>query len=163
MQFQSTHPRRVRLCWTVWWRNWWCFNPRTHVGCDWLCRTCLSRRFGFNPRTHVGCDRKVRPILLSRWSFNPRTHVGCDTWIRTSGGGTLAFQSTHPRRVRLRRNQQDIYMGSFNPRTHVGCDNSHLFKAIRLRMFQSTHPRRVRLTEQASKHSRPQVSIHAPT
>ena len=56
---------------------------------------------GFNPRTHVGCD------------FNKSNHYDQPIW----------FQSTHPRRVRLKI----------------------CFHNVAYAWFQSTHPRRVRL------------------
>ena len=78
-QFQSTHPLRVRQseifldarephvsihaptrgatrgcqrpsC------SSWCFNPRTHSGCDVPLPTLKYAPPGFNPRTHSGCD-----------------------------------------------------------------------------------------------------------
>ena len=33
---------------------------------------------GFNPRTHMGCDFLFPAALLYRDCFNPRTHMGCD-------------------------------------------------------------------------------------
>ena len=61
-KFQSTHPRGVRR------------------------RRCPSVSItgsDFNPRTHVGCDfiRSIQEWWAS--NFNPRTHVGCDlVWAR---------------------------------------------------------------------------------
>ncbi len=99
-QFQSTHPRGVRLSFGIIAINRIHFNPRTHVGCDSALRlfTPVSAisihaptwgatldRFGFknwlsnfNPRTHVGCDMTLKYITLFKVNFNPRTHVGCD-------------------------------------------------------------------------------------
>ena len=57
LQFQSTHPRRVR--------------PE-------ISKLALPR-VGFNPRTHVGCDVFKRIKKRKRLCFNPRTHVGCDS------------------------------------------------------------------------------------
>ena len=140
--FQSTHPRGVRrsllhclsiLCY---------FNPRTHVGCDFIYLLC--QLFAEFQSTH---PRGVRlQYLFSKgWyiHFNPRTHVGCDlpqlrscctagisihapTWGATlvlslSVRGT-GFQSTHPRGVRLR--WSPAYLSDTT--------------------FQSTHPRGVR-------------------
>ena len=33
-----------------------CFNPRTHMGCDYTCGYSVPQTIGFNPRTHMGCD-----------------------------------------------------------------------------------------------------------
>ena len=54
------------------------FNPRTHVGCDYLCNVNKKGRHHFNPRTHVGCDRADTTPDARECHFNPRTHVGCD-------------------------------------------------------------------------------------
>ena len=99
-QFQSTHPRGVRL------RT--CsravniirsFNPRTHEGCDYRLVFCplaakfqsthprgvrptqiafRSMRSCFNPRTHEGCDQPSLSTCCQFLCFNPRTHEGCD-------------------------------------------------------------------------------------
>jgi len=60
-EFQSTHPRGVRLnsemARAILDGN---FNPRTHVGCDQLLRRRRRTVMYFNPRTHVGCDLSAR-------------------------------------------------------------------------------------------------------
>ena len=79
-----------------------CFNPRTHTGCDLydgsICNlvdlvsihaptrgatlqiTLSNIRQGrFNPRTHTGCDIVKIKFAVRTFSFNPRTHTGCDT------------------------------------------------------------------------------------
>ena len=55
--FQSTHPRGVRPA-----------SPSTPPRAN----------FCFNPRTHVGCDAQTKKSAKSGSCFNPRTHVGCD-------------------------------------------------------------------------------------
>ena len=55
--FQSTHPRRVRPLQVRYGVNQMCFNPRTHVGCDFLKFGIIVVLACFNPRTHVGCDQ----------------------------------------------------------------------------------------------------------
>ncbi len=103
-----------------------CFNPRTHMGCDWIQLRQCNRTPRFNPRTHMGCDSiRTRRAGLNTWfqsthphgmrhllpeeirglyRFNPRTHMGCDP-----GSGQL---------LSVRR--------CFNPRTHMGCDAAYL-------------------------------------
>ena len=56
--FQSTHPHGVRLCFLIQggFRQVFCFNPRTHTGCDLIISMWLFLSCGFNPRTHTGCD-----------------------------------------------------------------------------------------------------------
>ncbi len=51
LQFQSTHPRRVRLLRTS-------FNPRTREGCDGIWMVNFLDCLGFNPRTREGCDKR---------------------------------------------------------------------------------------------------------
>ncbi len=121
--FQSTHPRRVRLCAHTATRTATRFNPRTHVGCDTKNVYVLFALYSFNPRTHVGCDTTACAGASALDSFNPRTHVGCDQKRRLSCWACLCF----------------------NPRTHVGCDASIGQPQEIPSKFQSTHPRRVRL------------------
>ena len=78
-QFQSTHPRGVRLILRNSHSQTCYFNPRTHVGCDVLPLLLFPERIYFNPRTHVGCDEDSAHTKAELWDFNPRTHVGCDT------------------------------------------------------------------------------------
>ena len=72
--------------------------------------------------------------------FNPRTHVGCDPSPLLLKSDLLAFQSTHPRRVRRIVRVKRRQLLRFNPRTHVGCDEK-----VKLKIFIEY------------------VSIHAPT
>ena len=147
-EFQSTHPRRVRLSANIaltQQQEFQSTHPRRvrQVGGltgGWL--LC------FNPRTHVGCDSSIGLMFILDLSFNPRTHVGCDLQIQNTFDLQSMFQSTHPRRVRLsilililrfsrfqsthpRRVRPLTTLGSiiivcFNPRTHVGCDKTWL-------------------------------------
>ena len=80
-QFQSTHPRRVRLQLRHAYRITESFNPRTHVGCDLASEKQVEEMQSFNPRTHVGCDSCGHGAVVHSQSFNPRTHVGCDAYI----------------------------------------------------------------------------------
>ena len=142
-EFQSTHPRGVRLFTCFLLACNLCFNPRTHEGCDASTAKSMSARLCFNPRTHEGCDRLLMLLILNVACFNPRTHEGCDlSWC-----------------VGLLRER------SFNPRTHEGCDRyspaiaviwivsihaptrgaTAVPRCIKPKpRFQSTHPRGVR-------------------
>ena len=142
--FQSTHPRGVRLSWqlrtstikevsihaptrgaTIFLFSsfllFLCFNPRTHEGCDFSCpfaRLCYTC---FNPRTHEGCDEcginlYVREIVSIHAPTRGATLMGFHKVHNK------AFQSTHPRGVRL-----------------IGSSNYAFSNE-----FQSTHPRGVR-------------------
>ena len=94
----------------------------------------------FNPRTHVGCDIGGKyaylTILIS---------IHAPTWgatiLEVCSAMSKAFQSTHPRGVRLFLFRYPSDGGDFNPRTHVGCDSA----------VQSNIPAKSR------------ISIHAPT
>ena len=98
-EFQSTHPRGVRRGHDPFRGAFGHFNPRTRVGCDdSSVRICSSSRFqSTHPRgVRLLCLRDDRPIRQ--------------------------FQSTHPRGVRLRCRQFRCRTCNFNPRTRVGCD-----------------------------------------
>ena len=144
-KFQSTHPHRVRhthpaFLWCI-----FCFNPRTHIGCDcnwryWRQKVLLFQsthphrvRLGVQATccivslfqsTHPHRVRQVVEIIcFDIASFNPRTHIGCDIFLDSSS----------------------LFICSFNPRTHIGCDQDFLAVIPLVFVFQSTHPHRVRL------------------
>ena len=142
--FQSTHPRGVRHCFSSINQTCQNFNPRTHVGCDFIVffinQTCQN----FNPRTHVGCDIKggQKPPYKNISIHAPTWGATFIAWNsfwenlfqsthpRGVRRGLLPpfvviypFQSTHPRGVRLRQIfTLFLICCHFNPRTHVGCD-----------------------------------------
>ena len=55
-EFQSTHPHGVRRSPCLVSSLVFCFNPRTHMGCDPSKPLLSNSGIGFNPRTHMGCD-----------------------------------------------------------------------------------------------------------
>ena len=79
----------------------------------------------FNPRTHTGCDTKGYSNYLASGMFQSTHPHG----VR-QGGQSLCiagkrFQSTHPHGVRLPlRLIPRLLSACFNPRTHTGCDTS---------------------------------------
>ena len=77
-QFQSTHPRGVRLAYCV----------------------TKEKEINFNPRTREGCDERTTRSRLSPPDFNPRTREGCDMPMTLRASRCCTFQSTHPRGVR---------------------------------------------------------------
>ena len=103
--FQSTHPRRVR---------------------HFLGGSRIARAVSIHAPTQ-GATPAGRPAGTRASGFNPRTHAGCDqldVWVASQ---RIEFQSTHPRRVRLRRPAGLPGRGCrFNPRTHAGCDATAL-------------------------------------
>ena len=103
-RFQSTHPRGVRHGSRMRYVRTACFNPRTHVGCDWRAGGWLSIASKFQSTHPRGVRRTVAvcvalELLVSihapTWGatrvppsdrctlccFNPRTHVGCDVFV----------------------------------------------------------------------------------
>ena len=163
-QFQSTHPRGVRL--GIMLRKIWRhghFNPRTHVGCDSITLFCLLLAQNFNPRTHVGCDGGQTPQTPSRGNFNPRTHVGCDIPSTQVSERDTVFQSTHPRGVRQLARLTSIVTKNFNPRTHVGCDGCWRRRRPPTRYFNPRTHVGCDLGHQPDYIAAVGISIHAPT
>ena len=116
----------------------------------------------FNPRTHAGCDHRSAArchCAVAFQSTHPRR-------VRLEGFPLLmpsrVFQSTHPRRVRRSAAAIPCSICCFNPRTHAGCDISRVVPES-LAQFQSTHPRRVRRLLGGRQVRVHRVSIHAPT
>ena len=118
------------------------FNPRTRVGCDYLCDTANKLHISFNPRTRVGCDTNTLEKFV-----NGDVSIHAPVW-----GATVNYYICN-------------YYRGFNPRTRVGCDAGIplLCMAISVsihapvwgatvwvvftrfsRLFQSTHPCGVR-------------------
>ena len=143
-EFQSTHPRGVRLRGLTARRTAWNFNPRTHVGCDLFLflsnfiATFISIHaptWGATISNKLGPERGVISIHAPTWGATPTMRSGktrnnisihAPTW-----GATPRGLSSPPRRY-------------FNPRTHVGCDLVIAYDGERQEVFQSTHPRGVR-------------------
>ena len=166
-QFQSTHPRGVRLNGKPSAREvkmvsihapaWGatpqggageaagpCFNPRTRVGCDSIAACATWPRQGFNPRTRVGCDPWCWRLLPFRGCFNPRTRVGCDAGRSRSGWWPCSFNPRTRVGCDLNREPVSMRVPGFNPRTRVGCDPLMVSFRPPGSVFQSTHPRGVR-------------------
>ena len=140
-EFQSTHPRRVWLCYHSSYPSSLCFNPHTHAGCDFVIiplirQVCVS--------IHTPTQGVTKPLTK-------RTIL-------------LLFQSTHPRRVwRCRYFRRYSFWWCFNPHTHAGCDLTSSGAWSYQSMFQSTHPRRVWHRISNSYRDIVVVSIHTPT
>ena len=134
------------------------------MGCDSAATSSTWTSFCFNPRTHVGCDILLHRAHTGVRGFNPRTHVGCDADDDATYSAT--FVSIHaPTWGATDMSAGGLMWICFNPRTHVGCDLKgrcrHFDEAVSIhaptwgataqsgatssgRMFQSTHPRGVR-------------------
>ena len=141
-RFQSTHPHGVRRkARPSHARRDPCFNPRTHTGCDAICRSAAAYRKSFNPRTHTGCDSGVCSYSRNAVMFQSTHPHGVRRLSHLKKCLMDMFQSTHPHGVRLLGPYLDYpFVACFNPRTHTGCDNGI---PLRFQMFY--------------------VSIHAPT
>ena len=98
--FQSTHPRRVRLTWI--WQNIKMngFNPRTHVGCDFVLARMAIPISAFQS-TH---PRRVRQMMSMAIMYSRQFQSTHPRRVRpsqqTDKEKARMFQSTHPRRVR---------------------------------------------------------------
>ena len=79
----------------------------------------------FNPRTHAGCDHRPPRVAIAAVAFqstHPR-RVRLE-WVSRFFMPSRVFQSTHPRRVRRSAAAIPCSICCFNPRTHAGCDIS---------------------------------------
>ena len=101
----------------------YCFNPRTHKGCDKAvpCGKCSLYKF---QSTHPQRVRHIRGRILHH---PERVSIHAPTKGATDGNLPIepvkVFQSTHPQRVRPRIPQPlHVPVRCFNPRTHKGCD-----------------------------------------
>ena len=95
--------------------------------------------------------------------FNPRSHEGSDYYGYDYPGNSRGFQSTLPRRERLRRNRQEPQRENFNPRSHEGSDVGRGRVCLFAFKFQSTLPRRERPSGRLHRGRCNHISIHAPT
>ena len=78
------------------------FNPRSREGSDTKACIELARKRNFNPRSREGSDSFGRLSVYHPLNFNPRSREGSDRGrLRTSAPFEI-FQSTLPRRERLR-------------------------------------------------------------
>ena len=94
--------------------------------------------------------------------FNPRTRVGCDVAPAPSDHVEIAFQSTHPRGVRLILGMCLIGFSGFQSTHPRGVRRGAHRRDIAVHGFQSTHPRGVRPTAPDFFTTSASVSIHAP-
>ena len=123
-EFQSTHPRGVRLAALLG------LSIRVTVsihapawGATCKCSRSQSGKLCFNPRTRVGCDGS---LAVEFKSGNP-VSIHAPAW-----GATWALFNC---------SLKDL---GFNPRTRVGCDGTPIAGRKDIKEFQSTHPRGVR-------------------
>ena len=110
-----------------------------------VCLCCfITSFFCFNPRTHAGCDHFPAMLLVLYYVFqstHPRRvrHV-----IALNDTLATEFQSTHPRRVRQVKDKpwiREVWVSIHAP-TQGATQLCYLASSVD--EFQSTHPRRVR-------------------
>ena len=159
-KFQSTRPRRARLgrCYPHHLAD--CFNPRAREGRDDDLKSgCDYRRFqSTRPRRARRLHGKVLFALPMFQSTRPRRarHLR-----RNSISGPSLFQSTRPRRARQPVKEIDHHDKCFNPRAREGCDRPA--RVIFIARLVSIHAPAKGATAYDEKYGAPKiVSIHAP-
>ena len=142
----------------------WCFNPRTHTGCDNDCRPAYPVPWCFNPRTHTGCDRP--PVVLSAnpSSFQSTHPHGVRPAVRRGHCKAVGVSIHAPTRGATSYGRLKISHGFEFQSTHPhGVRQNGLAKVAEQYVFQSTHPHGVRLNACQKAIHQFIVSIHAPT
>ena len=101
----------------------YCFNPRTHTGCDYRPLPTRPRGWRFQSTHPHGVRRKQAATMCLRHMVSIHAPTRGATKIYYAGTGLqLLFQSTHPHGVRLILIGCLASLMGFNPRTHTGCD-----------------------------------------
>ena len=121
--FQSTLPRGERsICFVV-------TRPRYRVSIhaptrgETLQPQLLTNLLpGFNPRSHVGSDFIIAYALLPKELFQSTLPREERPIFQSLLNARLRFQSTLPRGERPRKNLPIYLSVCFNPRSHVGSD-----------------------------------------
>jgi len=101
----------------------------------------------FNPRAHMGRD-----YLGLGWGVRHIVSIHAPTWGATMSLSMMIlkqrFQSTRPHGARRRfQGQRARIKGSFNPRAHMGRDIIRKPRPNFARVFQSTRPHGARLRQ----------------
>ena len=113
----------------------------------------------------MGCDLFVSPTGLVS---TKKVSIHAPTWGATKFPNSVAvsitaFQSTHPRGVRLPSSPRWDKMPGFQSTHPRGVRRSTGMTVGLYPAFQSTHPRGVRLPARCFQDGGATVSIHAPT
>ena len=161
-QFQSTHPRGVRLPLPSIGRRAASFNPRTHEGCDGTFAVYVLEFLLFQSTHPRGVRLSLMRIKMSTTSFQSTHPRGVRLSSRKASLLILRFQSTHPRGVRLQRGRWACLRPCFNPRTHEGCD-SYSVTSINSPFCFNPRTHEGCDTKDSRELIRSTVSIHAPT
>ena len=159
-----------------------CFNPRAREGRDCMRRSKSNRCCVSIHAPAKGATDTGKPEVAHVRSFNPRAREGrdCEGAIKRSSvcvsihapakGATLSmccrslitlFQSTRPRRARLRPSASRQPPTGFNPRAREGRDSSTTRRGSRRGRF-NPRAREGRDPKTNKAVAIPAVSIHAP-
>ena len=141
IRFQSTRPRGARLGLHSEDVAHVGFNPRAHVGRDYIYQLPVQQLCLFQSTR----PRGARPAIAMKFSTR-NVSIHAPTW-----GATKTMMCTTRACV------------CFNPRAHVGRDCIKPLQLITRIVFQSTRPRGARLHQTLAAHHAHRVSIHAPT
>ena len=140
-----------------------CFNPRTHTGCDSLDKTsCLIPIVSIHAPTR-GATLRNYITSFKCDCFNPRTHTGCDCRSFSFLRIIKKFQSTHPHGVRHTDKALPVISNQFQSTHPHGVRPSAFRLPVFVFLFQSTHPHGVRHISKTISTRYIVVSIHAPT
>ena len=141
--FQSTHPRRVWLQFSVYSGDGPVFQS-THPRRVWLRHIEMIKAiYAVSIHTPTQGVTDIEDDIVC--GFNVSIHTPTQGVTRVNLLPILAyqFQSTHPRRVWLVILVLVSRVTGFNPHTHAGCDEERSSWELKTIKFQSTHPRRV--------------------
>ena len=145
IEFQSTHPRGVRLlsiCFSFHHFEFQSTHPR---GVRRTLPPQRPTRGNFNPRTREGCDRHDLDADFIRRNFNPRTREGCDPSRASSSSRFWNFKPRTPCGVRLKRLCVSLYELKISIHApHAGCDGQASSAAATRRYFNPRTPCGVR-------------------
>ena len=163
-EFQSTHPRGVRLLADHPDVKRELFQSTHPRGVRHLREAFALQRFEVSIHAPAWGATGHRLYQYRRLAcFNPRTRVGCDRH------GLEPFRGAHTVSIHAPAwgATSALYAGyhlgrCFNPRTRVGCDFKLPFNVGIISKFQSTHPRGVRRGIVQQSYGDASVSIHAP-
>ena len=139
-KFQSTHPRRVWL--QDHRENWQYKAVSIHTPTQGVTGCNGYAVYDYIVSIHTPTQGVTRDILMMLI--------------------TKMFQSTHPRRVWLRRSSNSIASKSFNPHTHAGCDSVARIERAERSVSIHTPTQGVTLRTLVFFDSQ-RVSIHTPT
>ena len=143
-RFQSTHPCRVRHCYPFGRYSGAEISIHAPVQGATFEHSFFQLSSIISIHAPVQGATKLTCRLPYEYDFNPRTRAGCDNPPLVHSRQALAFQSTHP--CRVRRDTRTVnHSGRKFQSTHPCRVRQPTFTGVTLSdTFQSTHPCRVR-------------------